>query len=93
MSHVNNINRSRYHRKKAADIHKSWNLVMNIEKHKQIKLIRVTKKEDEKSRQSKKLGTLLGDNEEMKRRKQLVNFRLVLFLMVKVISYNIAEFH
>jgi hypothetical protein len=66
---------------------------MNIEKHKQIKLIRVTKKEDEKSRQSKKLGTLLGDNEEMKRRKQLVNFRLVLFLMVKVISYNIAEFH
>ena len=66
---------------------------MNIEKHKQIKLIRVTKKEDEKSRQSKKLGTLLGENEEMKRRKQLVNFRLVLFLMVKVISYNIAEFH
>jgi hypothetical protein len=44
---------------------------MNIEKTEKIKLIRENKKEDEKWRQSKKLGTLLGDIEEMKRRKQL----------------------
>lgn len=49
----------------------AWNLSMNTEKTEHTILKREGNKEDETWRKTKKLGTLLGDNEELKRRKQL----------------------
>ncbi len=49
----------------------NWNLAMNTEKTELTHLIRKDRKEDEAWRNTKKLGTLLGDSEEMRRRKQL----------------------
>jgi hypothetical protein len=47
------------------------NLSMNTDKTERTTLKRESKKEDETWRTTKKLGTLLGDREEMQRRKQL----------------------
>ena len=55
----------------AAKILKSWNLAMNSDKTEKIVLKREQNRADEKWRSTKKLGTLLGDSEEMQRRKQL----------------------
>ncbi len=49
----------------------NWNLAMNTDKIELTHLKRQEKKEDESWRNTKKLGTLLGDSEEMTRRKQL----------------------
>jgi hypothetical protein len=49
----------------------NWNLAMNTDKTELTHLKRHEKKEDEDWRSTKKLGTLLGDSEEMTRRKQL----------------------
>jgi hypothetical protein len=49
----------------------AWNLAVNTEKTDLTTLKRETKKQDEAWRSTKKLGTLLGDYEEMRRRKQL----------------------
>lgn len=57
----------------APKILKSWNLAMNSDKTEKIVLKRETNKDNEKWRTSKKLGTLLGDYEEMQRRKQLAS--------------------
>jgi exonuclease III len=48
-----------------------WNLSVNTDKTEHTLLRRETEKEKETWRSTKKLGTLLGDREEMKRRKQL----------------------
>ena len=56
---------------KAAEILKTWNLAMNSDKTEKLKLRRDQEKEEEVWRKSKKLGTLLGDTEELQRRKQL----------------------
>ena len=50
------------------------NLAMNTEKTERTVLRRETTKEEETWRTTKKLGTLLGEPEEMRRRKQLVAF-------------------
>ena len=47
------------------------NLTMNSDKTEKLKLKREREKEAEEWRTSKKLGTLLGDTEELHRRKQL----------------------
>ena len=49
----------------------SWNLAMNTDKTDWTTLKRVKEKKNETWRNTKKLGTLLGDREEMQRRKQL----------------------
>ena len=49
----------------------NWNLAMNTDKTEFTHLKRQETKEDENWRNTKKLGTLLGDTEELKRRKQL----------------------
>jgi hypothetical protein len=48
-----------------------WNLAVNSDKTDLTTLRRETSKDDEAWRSTKKLGTLLGDYEEMRRRKQL----------------------
>ena len=55
----------------ANDILKSWSLAMNGDKTEETILKRGEKREDETWRKTKKLGTLLGDTEELARRKQL----------------------
>ena len=55
----------------AETILKSWNLAVNREKTEHTKLNREETREREVWRKTKKLGTLLGDYEEMKKRKQL----------------------
>ncbi len=49
----------------------NWNLAMNTDKTELTHLKRQEKKEDESWRSTKKLGTLLGDSEDITRRKQL----------------------
>jgi hypothetical protein len=49
----------------------AWNLAVNTDKTDLTTLKRETKKEDETWRSTKKLGILLVDYEEMRRRKQL----------------------
>ena len=49
----------------------AWNLAMNTEKTENTILKRECDKEDEIWMKTKKLGTFLGDSEELKRRKQL----------------------
>ena len=62
--------------RKASDILQAWNLTMNKEKTERTTLKRETNREDEQWRKPKKLGTLLGDSEEMRRRKQLATVSL-----------------
>ena len=57
----------------ASSILKSWYLAMNCDKTELTKLKREKEKEEETWRKTKKLGTLLGDSEEMRRRKQLAS--------------------
>ena len=57
--------------KTAQTILEKWNLKTNTEKTDLTILERKKEKQDEHWRKSKKLGTLLGDDEELKRRKQL----------------------
>ena len=57
----------------ASSILKTWYLAMNCDKTELTTLKREKEKEDETWRKTKKLGTLLGDTEEMRRRKQLAS--------------------
>jgi hypothetical protein len=57
-------------RRKAPSVLKEWDLVVNDEKT-DLTTLKRDEKENENWRATKKLGTLLGDHEELKRRKQL----------------------
>jgi hypothetical protein len=59
---------------KAQAILGEYNLAMNTEKTEKTTLRRAANKQEETWRSTKKLGTLLGDTEEMRRRKQLAAF-------------------
>jgi hypothetical protein len=61
---------------KAPVILRKWNLEMNSTKTEITTLKREKTVEQELWRKTKKLGTMLGDNEEIKRRKQLAAFAL-----------------
>lgn len=58
---------------KSEPILKSWELAVNRDKTDHTTLVRRGEQQDETWRNTKKLGTLLGDKEEMRRRKQLAS--------------------
>ena len=60
----------------ASNILQAWNLTINKEKTERMTLKRETKREEEQLRKTQQLGTLLGDSEEMRRRKQIANISL-----------------
>jgi hypothetical protein len=76
---------------KAPAILKKWNLEMNSAKTEITTLKREPKVEQEKWRKTKKLGTMLGDNEEIKRRKQLAAFALNKMKSIWKIDNKIGE--